>query len=383
MNEEIKISQFKFGSWQQQYEYKSFLPTLINREWEIDNIKLQTILSQASRFLGELNAFSQLVPDIDFFIKMHINKEAVTSSKIEGTQTKIEEALLSKDDLIPEKRSDWIEVNNYIQAMEYSIKTLEALPISNRLIKETHKILLEGTRGEKKLPGEFRSSQNWIGGTSIKDAVFIPPHYNELPNLMSDLEKFINNEKINISELLRIAITHYQFETIHPFLDGNGRIGRLLITLQLVSKNILSKPALYLSDFFEKNRTLYYDNLMRVRQTNDLTSWLKFFLVGVVETSKSSVQSFKDIIALKENIISERLIKLGKRRSRGEKLLTELFKDPIINAQQITKKINVSKPTANSLIKDFQQLDILYEFTGYKRNRIFFFHEYIDIFKES
>ena len=212
MNEEIKISQFKFGSWQQQYEYKSFLPTLINREWEIDNIKLQTILSQASRFLGELNAFSQLVPDIDFFIKMHINKEAVTSSKIEGTQTKIEEALLSKDDLIPEKRSDWIEVNNYIQAMEYSIKTLEALPISNRLIKETHKILLEGTRGEKKLPGEFRSSQNWIGGTSIKDAVFIPPHYNELPNLMSDLEKFINNEKINISELLRIAITHYQFD---------------------------------------------------------------------------------------------------------------------------------------------------------------------------
>ena len=380
MYEKIITSQFHSGIWQQQYEYKSFLPTLINREWEIDNIELQTLLSKASRLLGELNAFSQLVPDIDFFIKMHINKEAVTSNKIEGTQTKIEEALLSEEDILPEKRDDWIEVNNYVLAMENAIKRLDNFPVSNRLLKDAHRILLSGARGEDKLPGEYRSSQNWIGGASIKDAIFIPPHHTELPNLMSDFEKFINNNEINISELLRIAITHYQFETIHPFLDGNGRIGRLLITLQLVSQNILTKPALYLSDFFERNRAFYYDNLMRVRTDNNLIQWIKFFLVGVAETSESSVQSFKDIIKLKENILSERLIKLGKKRANGEKLLQELFKKPITNAQQIKTKIGVSLPTANTLIKDMQQLGIVNELTGYKRNRVFIFSEYVNIF---
>ena len=380
MNEIIKTSKFQSGVWQQQYKYKSFLPTLINREWEIDDIELQTLLSKASRLLGELNAYSQLVPDIDFFIRMHINKEAVTSNKIEGTQTKIEEALLPKEDVLPEKRDDWIEVNNYALAMKHAIKKLDKLPISNRLLKDAHNTLLTGARGENKLPGEYRSSQNWIGGASIKDAIFIPPHHTELPNLMSDFEKFINSTEINISELLRIAITHYQFETIHPFLDGNGRIGRLLITLQLVSQNILTKPALYLSDFFERNRAYYYDNLMRVRTDNNLTQWIKFFLVGVAETSESSVQSFKDIIKLKENILSERLVKLGKKRANGEKLLHELFKNPITNAQQIKNKIEVSLPTANTLIKDMQQLGIINELTGYKRNRVFIFSEYVNIF---
>jgi Fic family protein len=243
-----------------------------------------------------------------------------------------------------------------------------------------HNILLTGTRGETKQPGEFRKSQNWIAGATIRDAVFIPPHHTELPMLMDDLEQFINNEKINISELLRIAITHYQFETIHPFLDGNGRVGRRLITLKLVNRNLLVKPALYLSDFFEKNKILYYENLMKVRISNDMNQWLKFFMVGVIETSKNSIQAFKDIIELKEKIYSQKLNGLGKKRIKGELLLQELFKNPITSVTDVMQKISTTRPTANTLVKDFQKLGILRELTGFKRNRIFLFSDYIKIF---
>jgi Fic family protein len=378
--EKIKISNFSSGTWVNQFEYKSFRPNLINREWEVDDIELQTLIADANRFLGELNAFSQLVPDIDFFIRMHINKEAVKSSQIEGTYTTIEEALMKEEEIKPEKRDDWKEVNNYIKAMDFAIKKLLKLPVSNRFIRDVHNILLTGTRGETKQPGEFRKSQNWIAGATIRDAVFIPPHHTELPMLMDDLEQFINNEKINISELLRIAITHYQFETIHPFLDGNGRVGRLLITLKLVNRNLLVKPALYLSDFFEKNKILYYENLMKVRISNDMNQWLKFFMVGVIETSKNSIQAFKDIIELKEKIYSQKLNGLGKKRIKGELLLQELFKNPITSVTDVMQKISTTRPTANTLVKDFQKLGILRELTGFKRNRIFLFSDYIKIF---
>jgi Fic family protein len=271
------MKNFKSGTYIKQNSYRSFQPDKINKEWTIENMELLSLLSKADRQLGRLDMYSEYIPNIDLFISMHVLKEATQSSKIEGTETNIEEALLNKEDLNEERRDDWEEVQNYISALNSAISSLEKLPFSSRLIKETHKILLQGVRGKHKLPGEFRTSQNWIGGASINDAIFVPPIQSTINEYMNDLEKFAHNEESYFPELLKIALIHYQFETIHPFLDGNGRVGRLMITLYLVEKGILKKPILYLSDFFERNRTLYYDNLTRVREKNDVIQWFKFF----------------------------------------------------------------------------------------------------------
>lgn len=376
----MDLNDFISGKYVKQIEYKSFSPEKINHEWIVSTPEVNKLLSEANRLIGELNAFSQIVPDVDFFITMHILKEATTSSRIEGTKTNMEEALVKEEDINPEKRDDWAEVQNYIKAINSSIKDLEKLPISSRLIKNTHEIILSGVRGKYKIPGEFRRSQNWIGAT-LKDAIFIPPHHSEVIELMSDLEKFINDEENPIPHLIKIAIAHYQFETIHPFLDGNGRLGRLLITLYLVGNDVLKKPSLYLSDFFEKNKGYYYDNLMTVRLTSNLTQWVKFFLVGVIETSKESIQVFKDIIALKNNIETVRLPKLKSKIGNGQLLMNHLFQIPITDSKQVSERLLISASTANRLIQDLIDLKILVELTGYKRNRKFMFKEYFKIFQ--
>ena len=378
----MDLQDFISGKHIKQIEYKSFSPEKINHEWIVSTPEVNKLLAEANRLIGELNAFSQIVPDVDFFITMHILKEATTSSRIEGTKTNMEEALVKEEDINPEKRDDWAEVQNYIKAINTSIKDLEKLPISNRLIKKTHKTLLSGVRGKHKIPGDFRTSQNWIGAT-LKDAIFIPPHHSEVIELMSDLEKFINENEHHVPHLIKIAIVHYQFETIHPFLDGNGRLGRLLITLYLVSNNVLKKPSLYLSDFFEKNKGYYYDNLMTVRLTSNLIQWIKFFLVGVIETSKESIQVFKDIIALKTDIETNRLPKLGSRIENAQQLLKQLYQIPITDSKQVSDLLGISPSTANRLIKELIELGILFELTGYKRNRKYMFTEYFKIFHKG
>ena len=378
-----RISEFLAGSWEQQYSYKSFLPNPINLEWLVDDPILQGLLSDADRKLGELNAYGQLVPEVDFFIQMYAAKEATESSRIEGTETEITESMMEESDIEPERRDDWEEVQNYIKAMRFAIENLEKLPLSSRLICQTHALLLQGVRGKQKLPGEYRSSQNWIGGASLRDATFVPPHFQQVPTLMGDLENFLHNETISTPLLIRAGIVHYQFETIHPFLDGNGRLGRLLITLYLVSHGLLTKPSLYLSDFINRNKGLYYDNLMRVREKNDLNQWLRFFLVGVRETAEDATDTFKKILALKATIEAERLTQLGKRIPLGQQLMRELYKKPVTNAQQMAQLLNVSTATANRLIEEFQRLGILHEKTGYKRNRMFIFREYIQLFQKE
>lgn len=375
----MDLQDFISGRYIKQIEYKSFSPEKINHEWVVSTPEVNKLLAEANRLIGELNAFSQIIPDVDFFITMHILKEATTSSRIEGTKTNMQEALVKEEDIDPEKRDDWAEVQNYIKAMNTSIKELEKFPISNRLIKSTHKTLLSGVRGKHKIPGEFRKSQNWIGAT-LKDAIFIPPHHAEVIALMSDLEKFINEDEYHVPHLIKIAIVHYQFETIHPFLDGNGRLGRLLITLYLVSHNVLKKPSLYLSDFFEKNKGYYYDNLTTVRLTSNLTQWIKFFLVGVIETSKESIQVFKDIIALKTDIETNRLPTLGSKVEKAQLLLKQLYQVPITDSKQVSELLQISPSTANRLISDLIERNILSELTGYKRNRKYMFKEYFRIF---
>lgn len=375
------MNEFKSGKYINQGYYKSFNPSLINRNWKIDDMTVLQLLSKADRFLGRLDMYSEYV-NIDLFIRMHIAKEATQSSKIEGTQTNVEDVFFNKNEISEEKRNDWEEVQNYVNAMNEAVKLLHTLPFSSRLIKQTHKILLQGVRGKQKLPGEYRSSQNWIGGASINDAVFIPPSHNDINELMSDLEKFANDELNPLPDLIKIALIHYQFETIHPFLDGNGRVGRLLITLFLVDKEILKQPILYLSDFFERNRMLYYDNLMRARTHNDINQWLKFFLTGIIEIAQKGVDTFNGIMQLQKNL-DVKLKTLGIRSVEAQKIIDYLYTNPIIDISKVEKIINKSKATHYKLIADLESLEILKEISGLQRNKLYVFKDYLDLFNNN
>lgn len=375
------MKNFESGTYIQHDFYKSFLPTKLSREWKIDDMELSKLLSGADREIGKLDMFSSHIPDIDMFIRLQVTREATDSSKIEGTQTHFDEAIKEAEDIPEERRDDWQEVQNYISAINYGIERLSTLPISSRLIQETHRYLLKGVRGKYKNPGEFRRSQNWIGGASISDAAFVPPHQDDLPDLMTDLEKFIHCNNL-IPELVKIALIHYQFETIHPFLDGNGRIGRLLIPLYLTNKGVIQRPILYMSAFFEKNRRVYYDKLSNVRINNDIVGWVKFFLVGVIETAKNSINTFNKILDLKE-AVSEKLQKLGKRSASATTIVKYLYGSPLIKIKKIMEILNVSHGTAYSLVKELCEIGILVKLPRTAtKDRYYVFKDYLNIFSE-
>lgn len=377
----IELNKFQSGHFENGTDYKYFIPTKVNTQWTWKDPTINTLLEKASVKLGELNSYARFVPNIDLFIQLHVTKEAVVSSKIEGTQTNMDEALLPEEEVSPQRKLDWREVNNYIKALNEAISDLKDLPISSRLLKKAHGRLLSGVRGEHKLPGEYRSSQNWIGGASLKDALFIPPHHHLVGPLMGDLENFLHDQSIQVPDLIRIGIAHYQFETIHPFLDGNGRIGRLLITLYLVSKGILDQPLLYLSSYFERNRQLYYDNLTKVRTKHDLTQWLKYFLVGIEDTATKSIDTLTEVIELKATVEHEIRTSYGRRTQSALTLLQSLLINPVTNVERASKTCDLSYKATNDLIARMQKSGYLKELTGQSRNRVFSFEPYLNAFR--
>ena len=375
----MNFKDFVSGRWVQQYEYKSFSPMPVNHEWTWNDPQINTLLEEAMRAIGELNAFSLIIPDVDLFIQMHVVKEASTSSRIEGTQTEIDEALRPRELVAPERRNDWDEVQNYIKAMNQAIDALQTLPLSNRLLKNTHRTLLEGMRGTEKLPGEFRKSQNWIGGSGPSDAAFVPPHHTEVPDLMSDLEKFLHNATIQVPHLVRIAIAHYQFETVHPFLDGNGRIGRLLIPLYLISKELLKKPTLYVSAHIEKHKGAYYDALTRVRESNDMGHWVRFLMTALRDTALRGRETFQSILNLRQEV-EQTTLSLGKRAENAHSLLNHLYRKPFVTPNEVAELLSVTHQTASSLIRNFEKLNILEKWEKIGRSQVYVFGRYFALF---
>ena len=374
------MKKFIAGKYKQHQEYKSFTPSFINERFTWDNPQIDVLLEQAVCLLGALNAYAELIPDIDVFIQMKVVKEARDSNLIEGTKTELDDVLLPQEEIKPEKRDDWDEVQNYIKAMNFAIARLSELPLCIRLLKEAHNILLSGVRGQNKAPGEIRKTQNWIGGASLADAYYVPPSAEEVPDLLSDLEKFWHNQSLQMPQLIKIAITHYQFETIHPFLDGNGRCGRLLIVLQLLDAQILQKPVLYMSTFFERHRASYYDSFSIVRTSNDLEQWIRFFLNGIANTAQHGIDIFREIISLRQEY-EERILTLDSKAKNAHTLLRFMFGQPIVNVKLATEELGMAFSTVNLLLKSLTDLGILKEVTGFSRNRLFVLEKYLNLFR--
>jgi len=372
---------FDAGSYrQQQSDYKTFIPSsLLNSDFRASSPRIMSALGSAMHALGELNAYANLVPDADVFLRMYIAKEAVTSSGIEGTKTNIDEALSPEDEVQEERRNDWQEVQNYVEALQWGVQEMQSLPLSMRLLKGVHAVLMQGVRGRNKMPGEVRTSQNWIGGATLTTATYVPPPFVDVPDLLSDLERFWHQAPPEIPPLLRIAMSHYQFETIHPFLDGNGRTGRLLITLHLMHEKLLRQPVLYLSSFLEEYRREYFDHLITIRTKGDMEGWLLFFLGGVEATSINARETMEHILALQKRY-EEQIASAGVRTAVSRRLLTVLFSNPIVTVRDVMRLLSLTKPSANSLVNHFAEIGILKEMTGREKKRVFSLWEYVALF---
>lgn len=376
----MKLEEYKSGEYVKMNDYKAFIPSKINFNWGWDDTKLDKLLAEANRQIGELNAYSLLIPNVDLYIKMHVKIEANKSSRIEGTRTTVEEDLLDVTDINPEKRDDWEEVQNYVKATNYGIERIrDGFPVCTRLIREIHEILMQGVRGEYKTPGEFRVSQNWIGGSMPSTAVYVPPPHTEVTECLSDFEKFINNEEIDTPDLIKIAILHYQFESIHPFLDGNGRIGRLLIPLYIQSKGMLEKSCLYISDYIERNKDTYYDMLTRVRTNNDMIGWIKFFLEAVIETSKTAKEKFRNVVKFTMEM-DKVIMELPVKPENAKKVIDLLYDEPLLTRNKMFEITGIKLTTINGIVNALLDKGIITETTGYSRNQIFAFEKYINLF---
>lgn len=342
--------------------------------------ELISLLIKANSLLAVLENISGRIPNVELFISMYVRKEALMSSQIEGTQATLEDVL---DPLLDTNiNRDVADVVNYITATEYAINRLNAFPLCNRLIKETHAVLMQGVRGQEKEPGEFRHSQNWIGGqgSTLKNARYIPPSPEDMLEAMSDLEKYINADD-ELDYLIRAAFIHYQFETIHPFLDGNGRVGRLLITLFLMEKKVLTTPALYISYFLKKNRVEYYDRMTEVRAKGNYEQWVKFFLQAIIESAEDAIATIDKLAALHEKNL--KLITTGRTPKSTLLLFNYLEKNPIIEIRKTAEALKLSFNTTANAVKRLMQAGILLQTSSNSRNRTFSYKEYLDLLREG
>lgn len=362
--------------------YNSFVPAVLPPSPPIElSDEIVEILVKANRQIALLEGISSRMPNIDLFISMYVRKEALMSSQIEGTQATLEDVL---DSMLENNTNRPVgDVVNYIKATDFAINRLKELPLCNRLIKEAHKVLLAGVRGQNKCPGEFRHSQNWIGGagSTLQNARYIPPSVEDMQQAMSDLEKYINAED-NLDVLIRAGLIHYQFETIHPFLDGNGRIGRLLITLFLMEQKVLTTPALYISYFLKKNRIEYYDRMSEVRLKGNYEQWIKFFLEAVYESAKDAVETIDKLTALHDKNCAK-IANLGRRAKNGMRVFEYLESNPIIEIRKTSQELDIAFNTISSVIKDLINIGVLEQTSNQSRNRTFAYKEYLEILKEG
>lgn len=366
--------------------YAAFIPRPLPPEPPIAfDDEMQTLLSKADRALGRLDGSIQTLPNPDLFVLMYVRKEAVLSSQIEGTQSSLADVLEVEASVFdPHHPSDVGEVLNYVAAMRYGLKRLEELPLCVRLIKEIHNELLHNVRGREKNPGEVRTSQNWIGpgGCTLQTASFVPPPPHEVMNALSDLELFMHSG-VYLPALIKIGLIHAHFETIHPFLDGNGRVGRLLITFLLMENEILLKPVLYISHYFKRNRSEYYERLQAVRDRGEWEAWIKFFLAGIAAVSLEATETARAIVDLRERhraLVTERF---GRAAGNGLNILETLFRSPIVTVGQVQKNLGITYPPANALVQRFVDAGILFEMTGQERYRVYQYSPYISLFSDN
>ena len=365
--------------------YRAFMPAPLPPDPKLDlNGELQRLLSAADRALGRLDGAVLTLPNPDLFVFMYVRKEAVLSSQIEGTQSSLQDLLAAEAQLFDlQLPQDVDEVINYVRAMNHGLMRLPELPVSVRLIREIHAELLRGVRGGRLEPGELRRSQNWIGpaGCTLNTATFVPPPHEVVPEVLSDLERFLHQDD-NLPPLIKIALTHVQFETIHPFLDGNGRVGRLLITFLLTERGILHKPVLYLSHYFKQHRQSYYEHLQAVRDRGDWESWLAFFLSGVIAVAAEATETARRILHLREQHRAAITDKLGRAAGNGHNVLEALFDRPIVMVNDVEQLTGTTYAAANNLVSRLVELGVLNEMTGYARNRRFRYGPYIDLFSD-
>ena len=366
--------------------YQAFVPAPLPPEPPIRlDGQLQVLLSQADRALGRLDGSIQTLPHPDLFVAMYVRKEAVLSSQIEGTQSSLQDVLAAEARVLSADRPDDVdEVFNYVAAMNHGLARLAELPVSARLIREIHHRLLAGVRGQHLTPGEPRTSQNWIGprGCTLAEATFVPPPPHEVPRLLGELERFLHDES-PVPLLIRIGLAHGQFETIHPFLDGNGRVGRLLITFLLCEKDVLLKPVLYLSHYFKRHRQRYYEHLQAVRDRGAWEEWLAFFLTGVFEVSQQATDTARRILSLREDHRQVITDGFGRAAGNGHRALEYLYQHPIVAVTEVRELIQTSYPAANNLVRQFVTHGVLHEMTGQKRNRRFVYRDYVDLFYDA